>query len=75
MADTHKYESLAVYAAATETKKYAIAAHLGVSQFQMAALLYPRRYRVTVDDDLARSIASLLNQPISYVRKLYPKAA
>jgi hypothetical protein len=81
MADTNprtprkRYDSLADYVEAQGLKKWFVAQLLGVSRFQFAGLLYPGRYPVTVDDALAARIADLLNQPVSYVRKLYPKAA
>lgn len=76
MADTKEsYASLAEYIERKRAKKYAVADDLGVSRYQMSALLYPGRYSVRVDDDLAARIARLLNKPVSHVRKLYSRAA
>lgn len=76
MADTtERFTSLAEYIERKRAKKYAVAEDLGVSRYQMSALLYPGRYSVRVDDHLAARIARLLNQPVSHVRKLYARAA
>lgn len=69
------YESVAHYIEKTGTRKWFIAKQLGISRFQMTALVHPGRYPVSIDDDLARRIADLLNQPVSYVEKLYGKVA
>lgn len=68
-----RYRDLAEYVEASGRKKFAIAADLGISRYQMTALLHPTRYGVTVDDDLAFRIAALLNQPIGYVRRMFPR--
>lgn len=76
MADTkQKFASLAEYIDARRAKKYAVAEELGVSRYQMAGLLYPGRYSVRVNDELAARIARLLNQPVSHVRRIYARAA
>lgn len=76
MADTRqKFSSLAEYIDSRRAKKYAVAEELGISRYQMSALLYPGRYSVKVDDELAARIAQLLNQPISHVRRIYTRAA
>lgn len=76
MRDTSKrYASLAEYIAASQLKKFVVAQELGISRYQMSALLYPGRYSVRVDAELIAKIAKLINQPETYVRKLYPVAA
>jgi plasmid maintenance system antidote protein VapI len=76
MADTkQRFADLAEYIETHGLKKYAVANVLGVSRYQMSALLYPGRYAVSIDEDLIDRIAQLLNQKPDYVRKLYPKAA
>jgi hypothetical protein len=76
MADTkERFASLAEYIERKRAKKYAVAEDLGISRYQMSALLYPGRYSVRVDDNLAVRIARLLNQPVSHVKKLYDRAA
>lgn len=81
MADTQKgrrFDNLHEYLAAhapSGTKRWMVAKELGVSGFRFTALLYPDRYSVRVDDELAAAIAKLLNQPVSHVRRMYSKAA
>lgn len=70
-----RYRTLHEYIAQNGVKKVFVRQQLGVSPFRFSALLYPDRYPVNVDKDLARRIATLLNQPVSYVRDLYDRAA
>jgi hypothetical protein len=70
-----RFTSLAEYVEAKGLKKNRVAVELGVPPQRFSALLNPVVYRPRVDDDLARRIARLLNQPFSYVREIYQEAA
>jgi hypothetical protein len=70
-----RFASLADYVERTGLKKLHVAKELGISRYQMSALLYPERYGPAVDEVLLDKIAGLLNQPPAYVRRLYPEAA
>lgn len=72
---SRRFASLTEYIAVSGRKKYHVAKELGVSTYQMSALLYPDRYSIQVDAALAAKIATLLNQPTAHVRKLYPRKA
>lgn len=69
------YTDLVDYAAATGLKKLRIAAALGVRPARLSALLDPQTYKPVVDDELARKIADILNQPVSHVKRIYARAA
>jgi hypothetical protein len=69
------YPTLGDYVAAKGMKKNRVAAQLGVRPQVFSCLLNPEIYQPKVDDDLAKRIAELLNQPVEHVRQLYPKAA
>jgi plasmid maintenance system antidote protein VapI len=71
----NRYKDLHEYFRETGTKKTFIAQKLGISRFQMSALLYPDRYPIDITPDLERRIATLLGQPVEYVRKFYERAA
>ena len=56
--------------------KTELASSLGVWPSKLTTLLNPRSYRVSsLSDDLVSKIAKVLNQPPTYVRKLYAEAA
>lgn len=69
-----RFRDLHEYISSEGIKKYAVADRLGVSRYQMSALLYPQRYSPAISEELAVLIAALLNQTPSYVRTLYAKA-
>lgn len=69
------FRTLGEYVEATGLKKNRVAASLGIHPRTFSELLNPDVYQPTVDDELARKIAELLNQPVSYVRRMYPRAA
>lgn len=71
----NRYSDIHAYCADTGVKKTFVAKRLGVSRFQLSGLLYPERYPVTLTPEIIAGIATLLNQPESYVRKLYQRAA
>lgn len=56
-------------------RKSDVAQRLKVHPAFFSKLLDPKRYQPLVDDTLVEQIADLWNQPASYVRKLYPRAA
>lgn len=77
MAGTQKrFRSVGEYIAANEgMKKGWIAKRWKLSRFQMVAVIYPDRYPVALNEEQVALIATDLNQPPSYVRKLYPRRA
>lgn len=55
--------------------KTQLAKRLNVWPSKLTALLNPHSYRVNLDEVLEARIASVLNQSVEYVRKLYAEAA
>lgn len=75
MPNTERFRSLQQYVDAIGVRKWWLAKQIGVSRFQMTALLHPGRYAVAISDDTIERIAALLNQSTEYVKRLYSKAA
>jgi hypothetical protein len=73
--ESDRYATLADYIKAKRQKKILVAAELEIRPQVLSALLQPHLYRPHVSDELAERIASLLNQPVTYIRQLYPTAA
>lgn len=71
---TPTYRDLNDYKERTGTTEIELANALGIGRFALRGFFDDRYPRVLTDERAAR-IASLLNQPLSYVRKLYAKAA
>lgn len=55
--------------------KSQIAQQLNLHPSYFSKLLDPGRYRPTLDDETVAKIAAMWNQPLSYVRRLYPQRA
>jgi hypothetical protein len=73
---TSRYETLSEYIDATGKRKNFVArVELGIEPSKLSELLKPGVYRPQPDDALIAKIATLLNQPESYVRDFYRKAA
>lgn len=56
-------------------KKFEVAEKLGVHASQLTKLLNPEKYQPRVGAELAKRIASLLNQPITKVIEMYARYA
>jgi hypothetical protein len=56
-------------------KNFVARVELQIDPPRLSELLKSDTWRPRVDDDLARRIAEVLHQPLSYVREIYPEAA
>ena len=73
---TKRYETLPEYVEKSGKRKGFVAQfELNITPAFFSELLRPDFYQPVVSNELAERIAAVLNQPVSYVRKLYPKEA
>lgn len=75
MSRSIRYLDLASFIEANGLRKGFVAAKLGVPAWRLSELLNPKKYAPQVTTEEVNGIAALLNQPTSYVRKIYAKAA